>query len=111
MYRYQNKIARRDNIGAASRNNCLGFFIISSLVASLALCGSALAQVGITGVPGDTAPITVVYPTSTPTTIQRLGPFEIEATLNAPPQRGNGRLIMISHGSRDWVMTNFLLAS
>ena len=42
----------------------------------LALCGSALAQVGITAVPGDTAPITVAYPTAAPAATQRFGPFE-----------------------------------
>jgi len=108
MYRYQYKIGRSASPGAASGNNLSRLF---SLVAGLALCGSALAQVGITGVPGDTAPITVVYPAMTHATILRLGPFELEAALDAPPQRGNGRLVMISHGSRDWVMTNFLMAS
>jgi predicted dienelactone hydrolase len=85
--------------------------LLAALSTILVLCGNAFAQVGITGIPGDTAPITVVYPTAAPTTVQRLGPFEIDAALDAPAQRGNGRLVMISHGSRDWVMTNFLLAS
>lgn len=108
MYRYRNKIARRVNKGADFRNNLLRMM---SFAAGLALCTSGLAQVGITGVQGESAPITVVYPTATPAATLRLGPFEIEAALDAPPRRGNGRLVMISHGSRDWIMTNFLLAS
>jgi predicted dienelactone hydrolase len=101
-------MSRRVSPHAASINN---LYRIASFAAGLALCGGALAQVGITGVPGDSAPITVVYPTAAPITTLRLGPFEIEATLDAPAQLGNGRLVTISHGSRDWVMTNFLLAS
>jgi predicted dienelactone hydrolase len=85
--------------------------LLAALSASFVLCGNAFAQVGVTGIPGDTAPITVVYPTAAPTTVLRLGPFEIDAALDALARRGNGRLVMISHGSRDWVMTNFLLAS
>jgi predicted dienelactone hydrolase len=108
VYRYQNKIGRRANPRAALGNY---LYEIAGFAASLVLCGNALAQVGITGVPGETTPITVVYPTATPTAVLRLGPFEIDAALDAPPQRGNGRLVMISHGSRDWIMTNFLLAS
>lgn len=92
-------------------NRPLGPAILTALGATLALCTSAFAQVGIAILQADSLPITVVYPTSGRPATLKLGPFEIEAELGAPPRRGNGRLVMISHGSGDSTLTNFVLAS
>ncbi|MGJ7497135.1 alpha/beta hydrolase family protein [Variovorax sp. RT4R15] len=64
--------------------------------------GLASAATGVTVLPAppDSGPVTVFYPTSTAATskLQR-GAFSIDATLNAAPLRGNGRLVVMSHGS------------
>ena len=39
------------------------------------------------------------YPTSTPSTLLRLGPFEVNATRGAPPAEGRHPLLLISHGT------------
>lgn len=78
---------------------------------ALALSTGASAQVAITQLQAESMPVTVVYPTAQPATPQKLGPFEIEVAPGAPPVRGNGRLVMISHGSGDSTLANFTLAS
>ena len=65
--------------------------------------GAGLAQAGvglstIDGADGD-GPVTLYYPTqATAAPIQR-GPFTLQLAELAPPQLGNGRLVVISHGS------------
>src|SRR4030095_11215973 len=72
------------------------------LTCSMALAAvSAQAGVGfsqIPGLPGD-GPVTVYYPTATAARPQRLGPFTLNLAREAAPVRGNGRLIVMSHGS------------
>ena len=76
--------------------------LLATLTALLALAaGTARADVGLIELPakGEEGPITVFYPTAQhATTIQR-GPFQLQLAEAAPPQRGNGRLVVISHGS------------
>jgi predicted dienelactone hydrolase len=61
----------------------------------------AQAGVGIAELPGlgDDGPVTVYYPTSAPERPHRFGPFTLSLAPDAPPARGNGRLVVISHGS------------
>jgi predicted dienelactone hydrolase len=71
--------------------------------AGVALCLlSALAQAGgltqIAGREGD-GPVTVFYPSNSTVAPLKRGPFTIQAAENAAPVRGNGRLVVISHGS------------
>ena len=71
------------------------------------LCVLALAatwvQAGVasTALPGlqDDGPITVFYPSSAPERPAQRGPFLLQLAAGAPPVRGNGRLVVISHGS------------
>ncbi|MCJ0762454.1 alpha/beta hydrolase family protein [Variovorax terrae] len=63
------------------------------------LAGPALAQVGMAQLQAGELPVTVVYPTDAPATRQSFGPFELQAALNAAPARGNGRLVVLSHGT------------
>lgn len=70
----------------------------------------ATAQVGLTelaGAPGD-GPITVFYPSSSVAAPLRRGPFNPQLAKEGAVQRGNGRLIVISHGSgaSPWVQTD-----
>lgn len=59
------------------------------------------AQVGITtiaGLAGD-GPVTLFFPTATKAAPLQIGPFTLQASMGAAPQRGNGRLVVVSHGS------------
>jgi predicted dienelactone hydrolase len=69
------------------------------------------AQTGMMELKGAAMPITVVYPTAAVAAVQMLGPFQIRAALGAAPAKGNGRLIILSHGNGGSAITNFDLAS
>ncbi len=68
-------------------------FGLASAVASAATGLTTLAA------PPESGPITVFYPTAAPAARLQRGPFVVEAALDAAPQRGNGRLVVMSHGS------------
>lgn len=73
------------------------FFVV--LVALAAGC--ARAGVGVTSVhpvEGE-KPVTVYYPTPAAEQAVQHGPFTLSLAVDAPPQRGNGRLVVVSHGS------------
>jgi len=50
------------------------------------------------GAPGD-GPVTVLYPTAADDRPQTKGPFLVPLAPEADPSRGNGRLVVVSHGS------------
>ena len=75
-------------------------------VAPGAWAGTGLAT--LTSAAG--GPVTLVYPTDVADGDVQRGPFTLRATLNAPPARGNGRLVVLSHGSGGAVWTQFDLA-
>ena len=58
----------------------------------------------------DTPPITLAYPTETPDTANPRGPYTLHAAPNAPAAGGNGRLVVLSHGSGGSFVTEFDLA-
>jgi predicted dienelactone hydrolase len=73
------------------------------LLAVLLLFAGAAAQAAtglteIAGIDGDN-PVTVFYPTSVAQQPLKRGPFAVNAAFNGTPQRGNGRLVVVSHGS------------
>lgn len=59
------------------------------------------ASVGLTTLPSTAldGPVTVYYPSSAPAQIITRGPFKLELAEEGSPEKGNGRLIVISHGS------------
>ena len=76
----------------------------------VATCAAFAAQAG-TGLlqlpppaEGD-GPVTVFYPTATPDQSVQRGPFTLRVAPDAAPARGNGRLVVVSHGSggNPWV--------
>jgi predicted dienelactone hydrolase len=72
------------------------------LGAAFAACTlAAHAGLGLGTVPGlqGDAPVTVFYPTAASDRPVQRGPFTLAAAEDAPPARGNGRLVVISHGS------------
>jgi predicted dienelactone hydrolase len=86
--------------------------LLTTIAALLALCaGAARADVGLLELPakGDEGPITVFYPTDQRATLVQRGPFQLQFAEGAAPQRGNGRLVVISHGSggNAWVHSDF----
>ncbi len=72
------------------------------LAAALALLSAvAQASVGLTelaGKDGD-GPVTIFYPSNSESQPVVRGPFTVQAALQGVPMGGNGRLIVISHGS------------
>ena len=71
------------------------------LLCAVALTGAARAGMGLTTLPpaGEDGPVTVYYPTAAPNQPLRLGPFTLQVAQDAQPRRGNGRLVVVSHGS------------
>lgn len=59
------------------------------------------ATVGLTDIPGegDDGRVTIYYPTSSDAQPVARGPFTLNVAWQGTPVRGNGRLIVISHGS------------
>jgi predicted dienelactone hydrolase len=73
--------------------------------ATLAQAGVGLAQRPGTGQDG---PVTLFYPTAAADEPVTRGPFVLQVAPDAAPARGNGRLVVISHGSggAPWVHTD-----
>ncbi|RZK99728.1 MAG: dienelactone hydrolase [Rubrivivax sp.] len=66
-----------------------------------ALCMASNAAMGLAEWPAsDTAgPVTVFFPTNAPEQDVKRGPFELRVAVDAAPVKGNGTLVVISHGS------------
>ncbi|MDB5870895.1 MAG: alpha/beta hydrolase family protein [Ramlibacter sp.] len=83
-------------------------YLIVCVLAFAAACAQAavgLAQ--LPGIPGE-GPVTVYYPAAGQDTAVQRGPFTLQLAANAQAVRGNGRLVVISHGSggNAWVHSN-----
>jgi predicted dienelactone hydrolase len=75
----------------------------NQLLAALLALAAAAAQAGVgltqlNGQEGD-GPVTVFYPSSAPDVPVRKGPFLQNYAPEGEPLRGNGRLVVMSHGS------------
>jgi predicted dienelactone hydrolase len=74
----------------------------ATLLAALSLaCACAQAGTGLMTLPGVAGdlPVTVFYPTARPDQTVRRGPFTLSVAESATPARGNGRLVVVSHGT------------
>ncbi len=93
---------------AAGRCARLVLLAIASVIAVTAHAGVGVRE--LPGQPGD-GPITVFYPTDAPTQTKVLGPFTLQVAWGAAPVRGNGRLVVLSHGSggSPWVYSDFAI--
>src|SRR5205809_1071641 len=70
------------------------------LAAALALPAAALAAVSVTEIASkDGDPVTVFYPSSAEEKPLKRGPFTLQFAAQGAPVRGNGRLVVVSHGS------------
>jgi predicted dienelactone hydrolase len=74
------------------------------------LAGMAHAAMGLSTIPATAVdgPVTVYYPSQAQATPVRRGPFTLDVAEQGTPVRGNGRLIILSHGSggAPWVHAN-----
>lgn len=69
--------------------------------AAVCAAGLAHAGVGLTQLPGlaGDGPVTVFYPSAAEEQPVNRGVFEFRLAVDAAPHRGNGRLVVVSHGS------------
>ena len=70
-----------------------------SALSLLLTSGLCQAQIGMTDLRAGDLPVTLVYPTAAPSATRSFGPFELSVALNAMPRAGNGRLVVLSHGT------------
>jgi predicted dienelactone hydrolase len=80
----------------------------AALLSLAAAC--AQAGMGFAELPGlqDDGPVTVFFPTASEGQRVQRGPFSLKLDMPGPPVRGNGRLVVISHGSggSPWTYTD-----
>lgn len=86
--------------------------LLAAALTSLAT--AAQAAVGFTQLPGAAGdgPVTVFYPTRQPEAAVTRGPFTMRLAASGEPARGNGHLIVMSHGSggSPWVHSDLARA-
>ncbi|MEJ8810160.1 dienelactone hydrolase [Variovorax ureilyticus] len=70
-----------------------------ALLGLLGHAASAATGVAVLPAPPDTGPVTVFYPTAAAPARFTRGPFSFDLAADAVPLRGNGRLVVMSHGS------------
>jgi len=83
------------------------------LAVALALPAAAQAVVGVTEIAAkDGGPVTVFYPSSGEAQPLKRGPFTLLLAWQGAPVRGNGRLVVVSHGSggSPWVHSDLARA-
>src|SRR6266849_225037 len=83
------------------------------LAAALALSSAARAAVGVTEIASkDGDPVTVFYPSSAEEKPLKRGPFTLDFAAQGAPVRGNGRLVVVSHGTggSPWVHSDLARA-
>jgi predicted dienelactone hydrolase len=85
----------------------LALLILGAAVTSHA--GTGLME--LPGLPGD-GPVTVFYPSSSADELVQRGPFQLQLAWQGTATPGNGRLIVITHGSggNPWVHTDLARA-
>ena len=95
---------------------CTPLLLSGLLTALSALTATAPAHAGmglavLPGLHGD-GPVTVFYPTPDADLPVQRGPFTVQLAPQAEPARGNGRLVVVSHGSggNPWVHTDLARA-
>jgi predicted dienelactone hydrolase len=73
-----------------------GFAALAALLPAAVLAGVGVKKLAPRG---DDGPVTVFYPSAAPEAAVQRGPFRLSLAEGAAPARGNGRLVVISHGS------------
>ncbi len=87
---------------------------LTLLAASALLSLAAQASVGLDELPGSAGdgPVTVFYPSSSPAQTLQRSTATLSVAPQGAPERGNGRLIVISHGSggEPWSQSDLAMA-
>jgi hypothetical protein len=84
-------------VNAALRYGAVVLLALAAAATPLATrAGTGAMHLPATGSDG---PVTVFYPTDAPDQWARRGPFTLPLAEQATPVRGNGRLVVMSHGS------------
>lgn len=78
------------------RSWCVAFGAALALLVGPAQAAMGLTQIPATPIDG---PVTVYYPSGAPSQPVQRGPFTLDVAVEGMPLRGNGRLVVISHGS------------
>lgn len=71
---------------------------VAVFVSGAALAKASVGLDQIDGLAGD-GPVTLYYPSSTAAQSVQRGPFTFDVAWQGTPARGNGRLVIVSHGS------------
>lgn len=91
----------------------IGLFSACLIAIAALVAAPTRAATGLTELPASATdgPVTVFYPANSPEQAVQRGPFRLHAALGATPTRGNGRLIVFSHGtgSSPWVLSDLAL--
>jgi len=76
-------------------------FLFATVAFFTLLVIEARASVGLTEIPGKDAdgPVTIFYPSRSESQPVTRGPFTLHVAWQGEPVRGNGRLVVLSHGS------------
>ncbi|MEJ6007985.1 dienelactone hydrolase [Paucibacter sp. AS339] len=80
------------------RRLSLALLMLATLGAP-AWAGMGMTEIALAGNGAGSGPVTVYYSSAEAEQPQHFGPLTLSLALNAKPQRGNGRLVLISHGS------------
>jgi len=86
-----------------------GVFLAAILALFAVTAHAAIGVMQIAGTEGD-GKVTVFYPSSSEEQLVKEGPFSFRVARGGAPQRGNGRLVVISHGSGGVPAVHFDLA-
>ncbi len=97
------------------KNPSLNHLLRLATLAAGALIGlAAQAAVGLDELPGSEGdgPVTVFYPSSSPAQAVQRGRLTLSVAPQGAPERGNGRLLVLSHGSggEPWSQSDLALA-
>lgn len=88
-----------------------GGVLVAMLVLLANVARASMGMTEIAGKDGD-GPVTVYYPSRADAQPLKRGPFTLPLALDGAPARGNGRLVIISHGSggSPWVHSDLARA-
>jgi predicted dienelactone hydrolase len=86
-------------------------YLLTIVLATAAACAQAMGVTQVAPIEGED-PVTVFYPSPSAEAAITRGPFHISMAVDGAPVRGNGRLIVISHGSggNPWVHSDLARA-
>ena len=92
-------MALRDRVASIGMSSMQGAMAVAAL--ALALTPPAAAAMGLSQIEAtaEDGPITLYYPTDSASRTVLRGPFALQVAEQAAPARGNGRLVVLSHGS------------